>query len=803
VKQESYQPRVGNAKSQHAPQSAWDGLAPPAGNQAWQDYGDVHSTRAPEPGSLELLSDLIALIWLRIRLVALVTLAFASLGCLCAYRQQSAFESSAEVNLLQTDTASNTAEGSRSGSQNALSVAGEMRFLSSSRLIESFIESLPPSDLSEIFVTHHSLSKLLAYVLGSVQVMTSRIFHRIVPHHPPGTRRDEALEGAAGNREEKAGILDKKRVAGAFHKALSVKLPSGLGRENGVVEVRFRANRPEAAQKILRSYLEFYGQVVRDRLHADLEIQRSALKERHAKAEQTWLQSERTLAEFARTSGIVPGGDNIVAPALNLVNKSLERIVEAREEKERMRSLYNPDAESKTTALGKASDNGFSNALRQQLETLESQYADWETVYSTNVPKMIQMENRINHLRAKLDNVTKQATDAALESASREEMVREHTLDETRKDAGRLNALQFRYAVLKRKIETDNQVCQKFLNALGDLEIRSTTILAGVTMVEPPTLPSVPVALRRRLMIGIGIALGLLCGVAVAWATENIASNHKVLDIEKMATEINTRPLGIVPDFTTFDNATRKSKKTSAVQLYPADPSRNAVTHIIREIEAALFFLQSGEQPRITMVSSAVSQEGKTFFATSLACAMSSREGQKTLVIDADMRRPRLHEVFGHKDTGPGLSTVLTDRNTNLSRVIRRSQMPGLYYLTAGPIPADPLVLLRSHRFRQVLCTLARYFHNIVIDSPPVLSVPDYMPLCHLVKRVILVVKQGETLREEVRKSAGLIRSVPGTSILGVVLNRAEMSSGRYSSSACRHSRHHYRYRERYYRKVS
>ena len=82
---------------------------------------------------------------------------------------------------------------------------------------------------------------------------------------------------------------------------------------------------------------------------------------------------------------------------------------------------------------------------------------------------------------------------------------------------------------------------------------------------------------------------------------------------------------------------------------------------------------------------------------------MSAREGQKTLVIDADMRRPSLAKVFGHEEPGMGLSTVLAEAKTKFSDVIRRSPYEGLFYLTAGPVPADPLALLRSSRFTGLL----------------------------------------------------------------------------------------------------
>jgi polysaccharide biosynthesis transport protein len=793
-------PPTGNARCHSAALQSRNTQRPSAGQKDWQDDGAFDSAVAQERGVIDFLFDLIALLWLRIRLVGLVTLVLASTFCLYAYSQQDVFESAAEVNLVPAASASNTVGGTQTGAQTAIYVTGQTRFLTSLKLIGEFVDSLQASDLTEIYVAHHGFSGPIARLLRSVKVMISHVFQRIEPHHAISTWLERAREWGVGKPEERSGALDKDTIAGALRKALSVRLPAGLGRENGVIEVSLRSYRPDTAQRTLQAYLDFYGQVVRDQLITDLESQGSVLKEQLANAEKILLQDENALAQFAQFSGIVPGGDNALAPFINLVNKSVERIKEIREVQERMRSLDSPAAGLKATVSGKTHEDVLLAGLMQQLAMFEIQYLQLKTVYSTDFPKVTRLEKTINYLREQVNLITKEMADAALESANREEMVREHTLEDARREAQRMNPLQTRCLALVKKVESDTQVSRKFQNALGDLDIRTGIIPAGVALIEPPMLPSVPVAPKRWRIVAVGIAVGLLLGVAVAWGTENMASSHKVLDIEKVALEINTHSLGIVPDFVTFGHTRRRSQNAGCLKLFQPGPSGNTVTNLMRDIETALFFTHSEDQCKVILVSSAISQEGKTFVSAGLSCAIGSREGQKTLVVDADMRRPRLHEVFGHEGPGPGLSTVLTDRNIRLSQVIRRSPIPALRYLTAGPAPADPLSLLRSVRFRQILRTLEKYFDNIVIDSPPVLSVPDYMPLCHLCKRVILVVRQGETLREEVRKSAELIRSVPGALILGVVLNRAEISAGRYSSSESLHSRHHYRYRDGYYR---
>ncbi len=799
--------QVGNASSDSAPRPSLETHTPPTGKEAWQNYVAVDSEVAQDRGSIEVLSDIISLIWLRLGLVATVTLGISMAICLYAFTQPRIFQSSAEVNLSPAADTSNMKKESRTKSQGAAHISGQMRLLTSSPFIGRFIDSRQVSDLSESCETHHGILHLIGQVVSQVSIIAQSAVHKATAHTGFGNWLHSAEAGATGNlREEAAGsakILERKSLIAAFGKALTVKPAAGVGGDSGIVEVSFNAYLPEAAQRALQAYLAFYGQVMRDGLRTDLEAQRSALKERSAEAEQNLIQSERTIAEFEQAHEIFPQGNYLMGPVLNLVNRSVERIVEAREEKERIRSLSLLDTGSATPAFRKTGDVGTLTALKQQLAQLEAHYAEQATVYSASFPKMSLLQREITRIGRKLDATTKEARTVALESADLEEKVREQTLDQARKDATRMNSLQAPYAGLRRKVETNTLVYQKILSALEDVNIQLAAIPAGLSIIEPPSLVSAPVASRRGLMVAIGIALGLLCGVGVASVTESLADSSRVLNLQKTAVDIHTRPLGIVPDFATFNGMGSSKNPVNTSPLFFKDASGNPVSHIIKDIEASLYFSASEALSRVTLVSSAIAGEGKTFLAASLACAMSSRESQKTLVLDADMRRPALHKVFGHEAPGAGLSTVLTDRNTVLSRIIRRSQVPGLFYLTAGPVPEDPLALLRSKRFLKVLCALEKYFDNIVIDSPPVLSVPDYMPLCHVVKKVILVVKQGKTLREEVRECAKLIRCVTGTRIFGVILNRAQTTAGRFRSGERHHSQYHCRYEDRYQEKVS
>jgi capsular exopolysaccharide synthesis family protein len=180
--------------------------------------------------------------------------------------------------------------------------------------------------------------------------------------------------------------------------------------------------------------------------------------------------------------------------------------------------------------------------------------------------------------------------------------------------------------------------------------------------------------------------------------------------------------------------------------------------------------LSHGEEPPKTiLVTSTEPGEGKTTTTLNLAfslCELDSR----VLVIDADMRRPTTHKLFG-VDQYLGLSTCLM-RDVNASKLIQRLDKPNLSLLPGGPIPANPASLISSARMKSLLDDLSKDYDFILIDSPPVGSVTDSAILSTMVDGVLLVVQAGKSGRDEVRRVKYDLMSV-GARILGVVLNKA------------------------------
>jgi capsular exopolysaccharide synthesis family protein len=205
-----------------------------------------------------------------------------------------------------------------------------------------------------------------------------------------------------------------------------------------------------------------------------------------------------------------------------------------------------------------------------------------------------------------------------------------------------------------------------------------------------------------------------------------------------------------------------------------------------RNIRTSILLSSSEKPPKKIVISSPNPAEGKTTTVTNTAIAL-SQTGARVLIIDSDMRKPRVHAIFG-EENGMGLSSFLSG-NAELKSIIKRGDIPNLFYIPSGPIPPNPSELLGSKVSRAMFQFLGEKFDHIVLDSPPVLGFADSIILSTFVDGIILVVQGGKTPIETLQRAKDALLQV-NAKILGVVINRVDIGRGDYG---------YYYYRYHYY----
>jgi capsular exopolysaccharide synthesis family protein len=258
------------------------------------------------------------------------------------------------------------------------------------------------------------------------------------------------------------------------------------------------------------------------------------------------------------------------------------------------------------------------------------------------------------------------------------------------------------------------------------------------------------------------------------------------LEIER---GLKVRSLGVVPDGKIVSKS-RDLLQENTFEFVAYDNPKTVIADAIRCVHTSLVLSHSDDTVRRFVVSSALQGEGKTTVAVWLSTIFHSGSDRRTLLVDCDLRKPRLHKIFGHKETDPGLTSLFNGSNRDSTEVVRVHRIPGLFYITSGPVPSDPVAVLQSERMEHLIEEFGRMFDYLVIDSPPLLGCPDALRLSRLTDGVLLVARQGKVKREELAEAVNIVNSMDSGKLLGIILNKTRRRSNGYGYGGFSYSRY-------------
>ncbi len=278
--------------------------------------------------------------------------------------------------------------------------------------------------------------------------------------------------------------------------------------------------------------------------------------------------------------------------------------------------------------------------------------------------------------------------------------------------------------------------------------------------------PTEPVSPKMRVNVLVAGALSLFFGIGLAVLLAFLDRSIKSPEDAQIASGVPV--LGIIPVLAESELPRDDDK---ARDLYVHEHPSSRVAECCRSLRTNIVFSAADRQMKTMVVSSANPREGKTTTVIYLGTTI-AQSGQRVLLVDTDMRRPRLHASTG-VSRQKGLSNLIVGDET-YEDVIKSTDIPNLFVLPCGPLPPNPAELLMTKRFAVVLEELAKRFDRVILDSPPLQAVTDAVVLSKQTDGVVLVVRAGKTLRDDVKRSARLIRSVNGP-IVGVILNEFDI----------------------------
>jgi capsular exopolysaccharide synthesis family protein len=362
------------------------------------------------------------------------------------------------------------------------------------------------------------------------------------------------------------------------------------------------------------------------------------------------------------------------------------------------------------------------------------------------------------------------------------------------------------YNALNMEVETQRQLLDELLKRQSETEVTArlqATRESNVRVVDRALVPGAPFAPSMRRDVGMALGLGLFLGVGLIFLLEYLDRSLKTADEAERV--LGLPVLAVIPDvlerssrygYGTAYSYRRKRKRAATgiklgkrgaarekekpvadaakeIELLPQTKPRHSISEAYRSLRTALL-LSSAQQLRVVALTSAHSGEGKTATAANLAVVM-AQLGRQVLLIDADLRKPRMHRVFNLSNR-EGLVHCLTGGEP-LEQLIQPTGVNGLFLLPSGTIPPNPSELLASERMRELLDIAQRRFDLVIVDTPPLLAVTDAAVLGSMVDGVVLCLHAGRVQRGEARASSDRLR-VSGARVLGTVLNRYVAGKG-------------------------
>jgi len=600
-------------------------------------------------------------------------------------------------------------------------------------------------------------------VTGLVSAAVSRV-SSLMKHASAAPPQDTARADTGADQAESA----LSSQADAFNGSVIISpIPKSL-----LVDIKYRSADPAYAARAANELAKQYNiSSVENRREGSQEVNvylKAQLDEQKAATD----ASERKLQEFKESHGTVAvdAKQNLAVDELTAIQgKYLEARLDRANKEVEFNQLKSLRDRGMAESFPAVSTNEFVAGLKNQKAELEKKRTELAQSFGESAPPMVQNKSQIaavdQKLAVEIEKVAQTVESGYNAALAREQDLQKSVEAQKSKSIG-ADRTQMDYMSLEREAASNRELYQNLLQHSKESTVSSEFQGSNVQVIDKADVPSSPVLPQTRRDLMTSAFFGLLLALGLAFGAEYLDSRIKLPD--EIKNHLGLPVLGMIPAVTGTDTGGEAPMLSGEVP-----PS---FSESMRSVRTALLFSSTDNGGRAVMVTSTGPGEGKTLVASSLAVTL-AQAGLRTLVIDADMRRPRMHEALG-KPQEPGLSNVLVGE-VSVAQAAASTQVQNLWVLAAGHIPPNPAELLGSPKFNALFAELKQKYDWIVIDAPPVMPVTDAAVLAHTNVGVLFVVGSEMTPRQSAAAAVEQLRG-SGAKFLGGVLNRVNIHRHSY-----------------------
>ncbi len=572
--------------------------------------------------------------------------------------------------------------------------------------------------------------------------------------------------------DKKARLAEESRLLKAYLGRLSVE-PI---RNSRLVDIRFNGYNPVEITKIINKHAAEY------RLR-NLEVRFAAS---HDAAE--WLQkqifvkrealekSETALQLYKEKEKIVSLEDKQNIIIQKLEDLSTEFTV-AKTERMQLETLYNLAEEysedyEKQESMPGVMHSELIRQLKKEYSTLSAEVEKLSQRYGKNYPAMKRAIAQKNELKTRIVEETVKIINS-IETKYKMALSKEKNLSKALEDqkevALELNRKAIAYGSLRRDTEGERAMYDILLKRLKEADITGDLQTSNISIVGPATAPITPIKPRKKMNILLGMIVGLGMGIALVFFLEYL--DNTIKSPEDIEAYLKIPLLGVLSHV----NVQSKGKSATS-ELIVHEMPKSVFAEAVRNIRTSVMFSIIDTSRKLIMVTSATQGEGKTFVASNLAAVIAST-GKKTLLVDTDLRKPRVNKVFS-VEKNPGLCNHLLGE-IELESIIKSTQVPNLSIVTCGNIPPNPSEIMHSAVMEKFCNAIRERFDMVIFDTPPAMTVTDAIILSSIVDGVIITIKSGSTVKDTAKRCVSQITTNKGE-MLGAVVNEVDITRGGY-----------------------
>ncbi|MEQ1760517.1 MAG: polysaccharide biosynthesis tyrosine autokinase [Vicinamibacterales bacterium] len=543
-------------------------------------------------------------------------------------------------------------------------------------------------------------------------------------------------------------------------------------RNSRLVDVSYRSSDAAMSARVANALSRHY-------IEQNLEFKFLATKEatdflnaRTAEQRKALEKSEEALQQYREKTGAVALEDrqNIVIQRLADLNTAVTRARTDRIEKE---SVYNQiqaiqNDRAAVDTFPAILNNAFIQQLKGQLNELQRNQAQLAERLGSRHPEMIKVESAITTTESRINGEIQKVVQALrndFQAAQANERALQTALDQQRNEAQELNRASIQYGVLQRDATSNQTMFAGLLERSRETGISGELKTSNIRVVDQAEIPRRPTSPNKVANLSLALFGGLFLGIGLAFVFEYLDSRIKQPD--EIKTQLGLPFLGMVARF--------DSKDTTGQPLIGSGMPQE-FAEAFRGIRTNVMFSSADAGSKLIVVTSTGPGEGKSTVSANISISL-ALAGQKVLLVDADMRRPKLNELF---DVGlePGLSNIMVG-DAKASEAIRTTTTPNLWLMAAGKHPPNPAELLGSRRFRDFTVSLGEHFDWVIIDSPPVMAVTDACVIAHSATGVVFVVGAEMTTKGAAKAALEQLDAAKAKYI-GAILNRVDVRRNAY-----------------------